>query len=716
MRHKKILYSLASLQLMLGSFGYANELTNSSSTYLLQHANNPIDWRIWSQDALEDAKKENKIIYISIGYSSCHWCHTMNKESFEDKEIAAHLNENFISIKIDREENPDVDRFYMKQITALKGSGGWPLNLFLLPTGEIITGGSYYTKKAFKGLTQRLSKLWHDNPKRLKENAKMTANLMDHLHQAKSGSNTDNQYDASEMITHLMKLEDKKYGGFGKNEKFPNVSILFYLLEVYADKKDTHIWRIIENTLDAMAYGAINDQISGGFHRYTSDREWKVPHFEKMLYDQALLIKVYAYAYQLSGKKRYKTVAKETIAYVFNALRSHNGLFYASVDAQSNGKEGSYYLWDANTLKGLDDTLLIKKLFNVSEHEPKALTYKQDSNVTLQERKNIRERLGKIQQKRPQPLIDRKVILSWNAMMIDALNFASKRFNDPLLQKQAIQAAKILLHHSRDKEDNLRRIIGDNTLLVEATLESYVYLADMSLGLYDTTQNIFWLNHAEKLGLEILKAFSDEQSGGMFDNKNTTLLGKRTKNFEDNEIPSVQGIASIVFMKLGAITGKPHYTRTGKALLHTFNLSEKSNLQQYATLFRADQMSQTAMKNNQVYSQNGTVLLTAEKDTKEVNLFFKMEQGTYINAEMNASEPISIQIDPSDAVESIIFPKAKEKAVTYQSTPLSVFEDSFSIKVKLNKENQTIPLTISVDISPCSETYCGKRETLRLSL
>jgi uncharacterized protein YyaL (SSP411 family) len=713
---KKILWGVSTLLLIAAPSAYANELLRSSSAYLLQHADNPIDWRIWSQKSLEDAKKENKIIFISIGYSSCHWCHTMNHESFKDKEIASHLNEHFVSIKIDREENPDVDRHFMKQVTALKGSGGWPLNLFLLPTGEIITGGSYYTKEAFQNLISQLSKLWHNAPQRLMSNAKMTASLLHQLDKENDTPTPQSSYNTSEMITHLVKLEDEAYGGFGKNEKFPNVSILLYLLERYQKQKDEKIWRIVENALDAMAYGAINDQVSGGFHRYTSDRKWEIPHFEKMLYDQALLIKVYATAYQLSGKQHYKTIAKETITFVFNVLQSDNGLFCASLDAQSNGKEGSYYLWHTNMLENIEDSSTVKALFNISESEPKALTYKRDANLTTQTRTDIRERLRNLQKMLPQPHRDEKIILSWNAMMVDALNVASDIFKDSALKDQTIKTAKQLLRESRDDQGRLKRILSNHTLRVGATLESYVYISDMLLGLYDTCRDLFWLNHAEIFVKEMLKVFYDEKAGGLYDNTSSTLLGKRTKNFEDNEIPSVQGMAAIVLMKLGQRTGNRHYTEEAAALLNTFQITQKVHLQKYATLFRAYHMHDNFMNNNEVSSKNGAIHIAAKKNLNEVTIYFQIEKGTYINAEINNSKPIALQIEPPAAVERIVYPKAIKKYVTYQPEPVFIFKDNFNIKVMLKKNMVSLSLDITLQLTPCSSSYCGNQETLRLNL
>lgn len=545
----------------------SNQLINETSPYLLQHAHNPVDWFPWGNEALNKAKEENKPILVSIGYSACHWCHVMERESFEDEATAKIMNENFVNIKIDREERPDLDHIYMDAVQAMTGSGGWPLNVFLTPDGKPFYGGTYFPpQKAFNRPS------WQDTllsvsqafGERRHEIDAQAENLTQHLTQSNSfgvqkvaETEVFTTERLDEAFRNLMKNADKEWGGFGKAPKFPQTfSIQFLLRYHYITNNDEAIQQAILS-LDKMIEGGIYDQAGGGFARYSTDTEWLAPHFEKMLYDNALLVLVLSEAFQLTGKLRYKQVIDETLEFVQRELlHSQNG-FYAALDADSEGVEGKFYVWaleevielvgkhaaifceyyDVTTQGNWEETniLRVKKPLEI---------FAAKKNLSVTELEKIladgRKRLLEKRTERVRPLLDDKILLGWNALMNSALSKAFGATGNEHYQQLAIDNMNFLLKHFASKRQNEFYHTWKNDIAkYPAFLDDYAYLIQALIHLHEITADTNWLTKAKSITEFVLDNFSEEATGFFF----YTLVGQtdvivRKKEVYDGAVPS----------------------------------------------------------------------------------------------------------------------------------------------------------------------------------
>ena len=490
-----------------GQPAYINQLILQDSPYLIQHAHNPVHWHFWGNEAFAKAKRENKPVFLSIGYSTCHWCHVMEEESFDNPVIAEVLNKYFISIKVDRESRPDVDAVYMQAVTLLTGRGGWPMSNFLTPEGKTFLGDSYFPPEPFKKLLLRVNEAWHQQQavvlKRADEVAKAVANTQQTSHQSQALDLELLQQTAKQLID----SQDSEYGGFGQNMKFPNELLLSYLLETHQRFDDKKALATVEKSIQAMAQGGIYDQVGGGFHRYATDREWLIPHFEKMLYNQAQLAGVFLQTYRLTGKAEYAQVAKQTLDYVLKEMQAEKGGFYSATDADSNGKEGEYFVWTSSQIKQALSPELAERaidLYGVTAqgnfegfsilHLPISVeNYAKKHHISIEklliEIEQIRKDLKSFRQQRVAPLLDDKIVTAWNAMMLESLVLASEVLKDPQYLKVAEETAHWIWNNNRQITGELWRIHWQGHSSISGNQQDYAFFASALIKLYLIRKN-----------------------------------------------------------------------------------------------------------------------------------------------------------------------------------------------------------------------------------
>ena len=538
----------------------ANRLQHETSPYLLQHRENPVAWQPWDAQALEQARREDKPILVSIGYSACHWCHVMERESFEDPAVAAVMNEHFVPIKVDREERPDVDALYMDAVQAMTGRGGWPLNAFLTPDGVPFYAGTYFPPRPTQGMpswTQVLegvARAWEerrddirDGSEQIVEQLRSTARL-----QAPDAELEPAALDAA--VARARTTYDREHGGWGGAPKFPAASLIEFLLTRGEREMALH-------TLRAMAAGGIYDQIGGGFARYSVDAHWLVPHFEKMLYDNALLARAYLHAFQVSGEPLFERVTTETLDWALRELRQSEGGFASALDADSEGVEGKYYVWTLDEVRdalgpelarAAIETFGMTDAGNFEGRNIPVRATRDPENL-----RELKERLYAAREQRVRPALDDKRIASWNALMISALADAGGALERDDYVRAAVAAAEFVLRDLRDADGRLLRSYNRGRAKTPAFLEDHAFLLEAMLDLYAATFDARWFAQAERLAGEIVERFGDADRGGFFSTAadGEALLARR-KDLQDAPIPAGGSSAAFGLLRLARLTGE----------------------------------------------------------------------------------------------------------------------------------------------------------------
>jgi len=573
----------------------ANRLANETSPYLLQHAHNPVDWYPWGPEALERARNEDKPILLSIGYSACHWCHVMERESFENPRIAALMNASFVSVKVDREERPDLDGIYMQAVQAMnQGQGGWPMTVFLAPDGTPFYGGTYYPPAdrghmpGFPRVLQAIADAWQNRRAEvLRSGSELREALQHTIQPASAQADLD-----SSLLAHAAKGLIAQYephdGGFGRAPKFPQPMALEFLLRHWKRTQDSSALDAVVHTLDRMARGGIYDHLGGGFARYSTDAEWLVPHFEKMLYDNAQLTRAYLMAYQATENAYFKDVAEQVIAYVLREMTDPSGGFYSTEDADSEGEEGKFYLWTPSEVAdvlGPADARLFCGFYDVREpgnFEGRASILRMQwtpmevasrLGVTEVELLEVLERgramLFEARSKRIRPARDEKVLAAWNGLMLRALAEAGSVLDRPDFLTAAARNAEFLLREMRTPDGHLRRTWKPgHSARLNAYLEDYANVADGLTALYEATFDGRWLAAATELADVIVREFSDDDNGGFFDTSvDHEALIARPKDIFDNATPSGNSVAADVLLRLALLTDRSEYRAAAEEVL-----------------------------------------------------------------------------------------------------------------------------------------------------
>ena len=566
----------------------SNRLSSETSPYLLQHANNPVDWYPWGDEALKRAKDEDKPILLSIGYSACHWCHVMERESFENPQIAALMNDSFVSIKVDREERPDIDSIYMTAVQALTGHGGWPMTVFLTPDGKPFYGGTYFPPEdrggipAFPRVLSALAEAYANDRENVTETTGQLIERMEQMAAVNTGSGMPlNEGVFDQAFRGIHSDIDDRYGGIGIQPKFPQPMMYEFLLRYHLRTQNAEALDMVELTLERMAAGGIYDQIGGGFHRYSTDTYWLVPHFEKMLYDNALLVQLYLHAYQITEKPKYRKIVEETLAYVTREMTSAEGGFYSAQDADSEGVEGKFFVWlpsDVLKILGEEDGEIVNRYYGVTPHgnfEGKnilhvvlnAATLAADEGLNLEKFDELivmaKSKLLEERSRRVAPERDDKVLTSWNGMMLRAFAeagavlgnsdyIAIAKQNAHFLLDRMIKGGRLLRTYRASEDD--RDSQGEAKL--NGYLEDYAFLIDGLLALHEATFGHRWLLEAIRLGKDMLELFWDDSTGQFYDTGiDHEALVVRPRDFSDNAIPSGSSMASGVMLRLSLITG-----------------------------------------------------------------------------------------------------------------------------------------------------------------
>jgi uncharacterized protein YyaL (SSP411 family) len=544
-----------------------NRLADETSPYLLQHAHNPVDWYPWGEEALAKAQAEDKPIIVSIGYSACHWCHVMERESFEDPEIGRLMNEHFVAVKVDREERPDIDAIYMDAVQAMTGHGGWPLNAFLTPEGVPFHAGTYFPPQprhgmpAWRQILEAVARAWDDKGDEIRSQAgRIVPRLQGAVHLEAAESEVDPAA-LDRAVAILRRDYDDEHGGWGSAPKFPAASVIEFLLR--RGERETPL-----HALRAMASGGIYDQVGGGFARYSVDASWTIPHFEKMLYDNALLARAYLHAWQVSDEPLFRRVCEETLDWALRELRQPEGGFASALDADSEGEEGKYYVWSLDEVhEALGPELAPTAIayFGMSEEGNfEGRNNPVRATADPPQREEIRARLYEARERRVRPGLDDKRLTAWNALMISALAEAGAVLQRPDYRDAAVSCAEFLLRDMRDADGRLLRTFNRGRAKLAAYLEDHAFLLEALLTLYEATFDPRWFTEARALADTMVERFTDSERGGFFStaSDHEPLIARR-KELDDAPIPSGGSAAAFGLLRLAALTGEHAYEEAG---------------------------------------------------------------------------------------------------------------------------------------------------------
>ncbi len=581
-----------------------NRLADEQSPYLRQHKDNPVDWYPWGEPAFQKAKEEDKPIFLSIGYSTCHWCHVMEEESFEDEDVAELMNDTFVSIKVDREERPDVDTIYMNVCQMMRGQGGWPLTILLTPDRKPFYAATYLPKEGrfqqmgLVDLIERVDEMWDSKREQLLQDADEVTDLLQRSVTESGGTEAPDEQVLDEAYRQLAREFDQTHGGFGSAPKFPAPHNLLFLLRQWHRTGEDRALEMVTKTLDEMRLGGIYDQVGYGFHRYSTDQRWVLPHFEKMLYDQAMHVLAYTEAYQATGLPRYEQTAREVLTYVLRDLQAPEGAFYSAEDADSLNEEGemeegAFYVWSTDEIRDLLDeetAALVEDVFNMTlkgNYQEEATGERTGRNVLFldrllseeAERRDITEdwlrsaleeartTLLEERRERPRPGLDDKILTDWNGLVIAALATAARTFDEPEYEKAAVDAADFLLEVMLDEEGRLLHRYRDGDAGIRAHLDDYAFLVWGLLELYETTFEPRWLEAALDLTEACLDRFWDEEEGGFYltaDDGEALIV--RPKELSDGALPSGNSVQLSNLLRLARLTGRVELEERAAAL------------------------------------------------------------------------------------------------------------------------------------------------------
>lgn len=577
-----------------------NRLANASSPYLQQHANNPVDWYEWGEEALQKAKREHKPLLISIGYSACHWCHVMEHESYMDEDVAELMNAYFVPIKVDREERPDIDQIYIEAAQLLNGNAGWPLNVFALPDGRPFFAGLYFRKQQWKNVLKQLHKVYQNDFKTVREQAEaltegVQREVLLELEPQKSSAWSATDYKA--IFDGWASKIDLEKGGFQSAQKFPMPSAWAFVLQYAALTKNESALAAVETSLTAMAYGGIYDQLGGGFARYTVDEEWFAPHFEKMLYDNAQLVSLYAQAYRYTKKTLYRRIVEETLSFAERELEDKCGGFWSALNADSEGEEGKFYVWTTAEIDAVlspDEAHLIMAYFHCTpegnwENGQNIFYRNQALNAYADQHKQplaeVRDRLTTAKHKlmtarnrRVRPSTDDKILLSWNAMLITAYVDAYKAFTVEKQLKKAEQIAEFVENNMHTDDGRLWRSFKDGKPTIHAFLDDYAFLANAYTALYEVTFTKDWLDKAKALTDEVIAHFYDPETALFYyTSDQAEQLIARKKELTDNVIPSSNAVMAEVCQRLATYFQADKYATIAQKMLQNMSLKTLSS-------------------------------------------------------------------------------------------------------------------------------------------
>ena len=771
-----------------GTWKWTNQLIHEASPYLLLHAHNPVDWYPWGPEALERAKAENKPIFLSVGYSTCYWCHVMERTVFSNPEIAKLMNQWYINIKVDREERPDLDEIYMIATQIMNGSGGWPNSVFLTPDLLPFFAGTYFPpedslgRPGFPRVLQGLHDVWLNRREEVIDQANKITVV---IGQATGGNPTasdttpvDRKLIMSATET-LRSRYDNVYGGFGGAPKFPSPTNLEFLLSEYQREPSESVLKMITHTLDMMAYGGMYDQIGGGFHRYSVDAQWLVPHFEKMLYDNAQLAKVYLQTYQLAGDATYRRVVEEIFAFVRREMTSTGGGFYTALDAEVDAEEGKSYVWTKDEIQQIlekKQAKLLIKVYGVDKgpnfeggtnilYLPASIAsvakeLKKSEDGMHRQLQRLKAKLLEVREKRPQPLLDTKVITSWNGLMIDAFAHGYKVLGDERYRSAAEKAAEFCLKHLRRSDGQLMRTYTNGTVKYGGYLDDYAFLVRGLLSLHQVTNEQRWLADAQSLTDTMIRLFWDEKQGGFyFTLANQEHLVIRTKNPYDSALPSGNAVAVNNLLTLARLVNKREYldkaqktlqgvagmmAQSPGAFMHMLfatnrylsadwsavgearqqpasqfgvNTKKKSEAVPFSPFVRqVEDLRKKGPNGNHTDLPSGVNLVAfsasisveemiAPQKLFDVEVQLKVADGWHINANPASLDlliPTTVSVSPDAPVEilSVTYPEGRPLNIDFSEQPIFVYEGVITIHMKLKlKPGESLDAALSPSLN-----------------
>ncbi len=573
---------------------HTNRLIHETSPYLLQHAHNPVDWHPWGDDAFQKAKSENKPILLSIGYSACHWCHVMERESFEDQKIAALMNEHFVNIKVDREERPDLDEVYMSAVQMLTGRGGWPMTMFLTPDGKPFYGGTYFPPEdrggmpAFTKILLGVARAYREKPQDVEKSVGQILEALQRMSQSGESERSFTPDIIAKSAEQIARAYDHDHGGLGQAPKFPNAGVYELFLRHYHHSKNRRFLEMVTHTLTRMAEGGIYDHLGGGFHRYSVDAKWLVPHFEKMLYDNAQLVRIYAQTYRLTGDKLFKRAMEETVDYLLREMLDTDGGFYSTQDADSEGEEGKFFVWspeELNRILGEEAGEIFTRIYDVSDFgnfegknilhpiltlEQAGKLFKRDLAEIEELVSDAKKKLFEEREKRIKPFRDEKIIAAWNGLILSGLAEAIKIAPQPTYAAAA-NRTKEFIFTKMFRDGLLLHTCKDGKAKLLAYLDDYAFLAVGLLDLYEATLDRSNLKQAIQLAEIMISEFWDETDGAFFyTGKSHERLISRAKPVFDASIPSGNAMATQLLLRVYHITGINDYLKRAEKVLHSY--------------------------------------------------------------------------------------------------------------------------------------------------
>ena len=753
-----------------GSWKWTNRLIHETSPYLLLHAHNPVEWYPWDDEALTRAKKENKLIFLSVGYSTCYWCHVMEREVFSNPEIAEQMNKNFINIKIDREERPDLDEIYMTATQIMIRRGGWPNSVFLTPDLKPFYAGTYFpptdklNRPGFPTVLDAVHEAWVTREAEVINAANEITNIIERVISTGFTSLTAESLDRSLIstgVTHLKTTYNQAYGGFGTAPKFPSPANLEFLLREYerqsklqtANTDAESLLKMVTQTLDMMAYGGIYDQIGGGFHRYSVDAKWLVPHFEKMLYDNAQLAKIYLQAYKITEKPQYRRIAEKLFSFIAREMTAPDGGFYSAIDAETDAEEGKYYVWTEDEIKKVLSKKDVKEFASVygvdkgPNFEGKNVLYVPngaESEASLKKVKSARETLLAARYERERPLLDTKIIVSWNGMMIDALAYGYEVLGEEKYLTAASKAAELILDKMRKPDGELWHTYTAGVAKYDAYLDDYAFFVRGLLGLSNATGEERWLRSATTLTDKMIELFWDDKHGGFFFTKaDAKQLIVRTKKPHDSAIPSGNAVAVDNLLMLN-----PSYRNyaektirsfakamgdTPSSFMHMlFALNGYLNIEEGLSVSTPELNTSAQEKLSLGDSSQALVTATAKIKTPtkgnqiDVEVQVKIAAGWHINANPAGQDnliPTTITVDKDALIEinNVKYPKGKSMKFEFSPESVNVYDGTFTIPLKLKQKPDTlikkgVPIILKLNYQACNDTECSLPQELNIPL
>lgn len=733
---------------------YTNRLILEASPYLLQHAHNPVNWYAWGEEALARAKRENKPIFLSIGYAACHWCHVMEKESFDNKAIAKILNTHFISIKVDREQRPDIDEFYGHAVMIFQGQQGWPMSVFLTPDARPFGGGGYYSRNEFEALLLKMSDDWSNRRQAVVLKSDQILADIKGMSANQDNALVFNDGLRKKALKSLYSIVDNYNGGFGEGSKFPREPWLFLLLDDSYSKAPGDVSaQALFNTLNHMARGGIYDQLAGGFHRYSTDPYWKIPHFEKMLYNQALLIQIYLRANNIKPDVRYTRVAQQTADFLLSEMRDVNGAFYSAFDADSAASEGQFYLWTLKEwmqLLGKFDGELAAEIFDVDEYGETengenilyiATTLNEYMDEHAEDKKislaKLKQRMARITKKlwaarelREKPALDKKIIMGWNGLAITALAETAQQLNKPDYLAAATGAADFIWRELQG-EGYFNRVYYAGKKSQPAQLADYAFYLQALITLYDISESRLWLARAEVLTKMMLKLFEDTENGGFYNVRldKKSPLPSRVKTAFDRTLVAGNAVAAHMLIRLARRTGNNDYLKSANTLFQAFVADVEEVPSAFSGLLLAFNELQQGEKDLPVFTASGHIridgyLNTISETDYRLTLELKFDDSWHINSYQPLDKtliPVALSLAAGSGnaeweIQNIEYPKHELVKLNLSQKPLALYQGHIRIISRL-KKNATAEFSpvVNLQLQACNDRICLPPENIVLT-